>query len=91
MFAGSLGASGRLKIQKGIANGSIPAKYVIGIATQDILDGEDGHVTWNGKVRGVDTTGADCGETWADGDVLYLSATGAGCLTKNKPTPPNLS
>lgn len=89
MFAGAVGASGRIKIQPAIADGSIPAEYITGIATQDILDAADGHVTWFGKVRGIDTTGTPYGETWADGDLLYVSPTTAGYLTKTKPQAPN--
>jgi hypothetical protein len=90
MFAGSLGASGRIKIQKAIADGSLPALYTIGITTEDILDATDGHVTWFGKIRGIDTTGTPYGETWVDGDILYISPTTAGYLTKVKPNTPNL-
>ena len=90
MFAGSVGASGRIKIQKAIANGTIPAKYIIGLTTEDIANGSDGHVTWFGKVRGLNTSGTPYGEVWADGDVLYVSPTTAGYLTKTPPNAPNL-
>lgn len=90
MFAGTLGASGRLKIQKAIADGSIPSEYTIGLTTEDISNGNDGHVTWFGKVRNVDTTGSPFGETWADGDILYVSPTTAGYLTKTAPNAPDL-
>lgn len=90
MFAGSVGASGRIKIQKAIADGSLPAFYTIGMTTEDILNGDDGHVTWFGKIRGLDTTGTPYGETWVDGDVIYISPTVAGGLTKVKPNTPDL-
>jgi len=41
MFAGAVGASGRIKIQKAIADGSIPAIYTIGITTESIANGAD--------------------------------------------------
>lgn len=90
MFAGAVGASGRLKGQYAIANGTIPAQYIMGIATQDIADGADGYVTNFGKVRGIDTSGTPYGEVWADGDVIYVSPTTPGGLTKTAPNAPNL-
>lgn len=92
MFAGSLGASGRLLIQKGIADGSIDPEYTLGIATEDIANGGDGKVTWFGKVRGIDTTGGlSFGglETWSDGDVLYADPDNAGYLTNVEPQAPD--
>mgnify|MGYP003624466252 FL=1 len=61
----------------------------MGTTTEDILNGEDGHVTWFGKVRGIDTTGTPYGEIWADQDILYVSPTIAGYLTNVKPSAPN--
>ena len=90
MFAWSLWASGRITIQKAIADGSIPAMYTIGITTEDILNWADGHVTWFGKIRGLDTTGTPYGETWEDWDIIYVSPTTAGHLTKVKPNAPDL-
>lgn len=88
-FAGSVGASGRILVAPVIADGSFPSSYSLGIATQDILNGEDGHVTWFGKVRQIDTTGTPYGEAWADGDLLYVSPATAGNLTNVKPQAPN--
>lgn len=39
-----------------------------------------------GVIENINTTGSLQGETWADGDVLYLSPTTAGAITKVKPT-----
>lgn len=38
-----------------------------------------------GQLEDINTTGSLQGETWADGDVLYLSPTTAGAITKVKP------
>lgn len=91
MFAGTLGASGRLLIQKAIADGSLKASYTMGLVTHTIANGDEGKVTWFGKVRGIDTTGSPYGEVWADGDILYISPTTAGYLTKVKPEAPDLT
>lgn len=90
MFAGTLGASGRIKIRKAIADGTYPSDYTVGITTETITNDNDGHVTWFGKVRGVDTTGAPFGETWNEGDILYVSPTTAGYLTNVAPNAPDL-
>lgn len=89
MFAGTVGNSGRILIQEGIADGSLNPEYTMGLTTEDIVDGADGKVTWFGKVRGIDTTGTPVGETWNDGDILYASPTTAGALTKVEPNAPD--
>lgn len=88
---GTLGASGRILGKYMIADGSIEAKYTLGVCTADILNGADGYVTEFGLVRGINTTGSLYGETWSDGDVLWVSPTIEGGLTKIKPSAPNLA
>jgi len=89
-FAGTLGNSGKLLIQKAIADGSIPAEYIMGVTTEDILNGEDGFVTEFGILRDIDTTGQNYGETWSDGDLIYLSPTIPGGFTNVEPEVPNV-
>lgn len=87
--AGTVGSSGRISAEYMIADGTYPAKFALGIATEDIADGTDGFVTEFGVVRGIDTTGTPYGETWNDGDVLWVSSTIAGGLTNVEPLAPN--
>tara|TARA_S200002703_G_scaffold24300_2_gene21100 strand:+ start:7416 stop:11396 length:3981 start_codon:yes stop_codon:yes gene_type:complete len=87
--AGSFGASGRILGEYMIADGTYPFAKTLGIATEDILNGEDGLVTEFGVVRGIDTTGSLYGESWSDGDVLYVSPTIPGGLTSVEPSAPN--
>ena len=89
-FSGTLGNSGRILVSPAIADGTIPSSYILGVATEDILSGTDGHITWFGKVRGIDTSGTPYGQVWADGDIIYVSETTAGWLTNVKPQAPNL-
>ena len=89
-FVGSLGNSGRLLIALARADTTSEAKYIMGVATEEIANGADGFVTAFGKIRGIDTDGSVCSETWDDGDILYLSATTAGCLTVTPPAEPSL-
>jgi hypothetical protein len=70
--SGTVGASGRITVAPFLADGSIGAHLMLGIATVDIPAGEDGKVTDFGKVRGIDTS------TWEEGHILYPSATVAG-------------
>ena len=88
-FAGTVGASGRILIDKMIADGTYLAGYAIGLTTESIDNGENGKVTWFGKVRGIDTSGTPYGETWNDGDLIYISPTTAGDLTNVRPTAPD--
>lgn len=64
---------------------------VLGLATQDILSNADGKITTFGYVRNIDTTGTPFGETWVDGDTLWVSKTTAGYLTKTEPAVPHHS
>lgn len=74
-----------------IADGTLPPLTIIGVATQEILNGAQGRITNWGRVRDLDTTGTPVGEVWAAGDILYSSTTIAGALTNVKPTAPNVS
>lgn len=89
MFAGTVGASGKLLGQLAIADGSIPPEYTIGITTESITDGADGKATTYGRVKGIQTDGINYGETWSDGDLIYISPTTAGALTNVKPNAPD--
>ena len=89
-YAGALGASPIMKGKLYLADGNEPDAFFLGIATHDILNGNIGHVTVFGRVRGIDTTGASVGETWSAGDILWASSTVPGALTNVKPTAPNL-
>ena len=81
---GTVGASGRITVDKFIANGSIDAKYLLGITAHDLTDGEDGYVISFGKIRQVNT------DTFAAGAILYPSPTVAGVWTDVEPIAPNL-
>lgn len=85
MSTGTLGNSGRITVAlANVAQGE--AMHLVGITTTDIPAGAQGVVTVFGKVRAINTTGAAYGETWADGDILYVKPNNAGALTKVVPT-----
>ena len=81
---GTVGASGRITVAKFIANGSIDAKYLLGITAHDLTDGENGYVISFGKIRQVNT------DTFAAGSILYPSPTTAGVWTDVEPVAPNI-
>ena len=83
MFAGTVGNSGRLLGRKAIADGTFPAKYIIGVAAQSIADGEDGFVTTFGKIRQIDTS------MFSGGDILYAHPSVPGALSNVAPIAPN--
>jgi hypothetical protein len=87
---GTLGNSGRILGNYMIADGSIPYYFTLGVTTQNIDNGDDGYITNFGVVKGINTTGSLYGETWSDGDILYVSPTILGGLTNVEPIEPNL-
>jgi len=84
------GAQGqRMKVDLAQATNDVLSSETIGLVTETIANNAEGFVTTSGIVRGINTTGSLQSETWADGDILYLSPTVAGQITKVKPTAPN--
>jgi hypothetical protein len=90
MFTGTVGSSGKLTFGLAVADGSVLADYMMGVATQDIADNAFGYVTSFGLVRGFNTTGAPYGEVWADGDLLYFDPVTPGTWTNVQPQAPNI-
>ena len=85
-----IGATGqRLSVDLAQANSEINSATTIGLVTENIANNQEGFITFSGEVNSINTTGSLQGETWVDGDVLYLSPTVAGQLTKVAPTAPN--
>lgn len=83
MVTGAVGLSGRVTAAP--ANGVTIPEKIIGLATEDFLANDFGFVTNFGTVRGIQTNGANYGETWTEGDVIYASNVSGG-LTKVRPT-----
>lgn len=84
MAVGTTGNSGKVLIN--YHNGlQANAKFIIGLTTSDIANNQSGLITVCGKVRNIDTTGTPYGETWLDGDVIYIKPNSNGLLTKVHP------
>jgi len=58
---------------------------VVGVATEDISNNDNGYVTSIGLVRDVNTS------SFSPGDALYLSNVTPGALTDTYPTPPEVA
>lgn len=81
----------RIRIAPAIADGTYDPALVLGVTTEDIAHGSEGFVTVRGAIRHLNTSGGPVGETWVDGDIVYISATTAGALTKVSPQAPDIS
>lgn len=84
MFAGAVGASGRIKVAPMVANGAHPGYVFFGVTDQSIAGGGDGYVTTFGKIRGINTS------AYVDGDILWCNPSTPGGFTKVEPQAPNL-
>ena len=82
-FAGTLGDSGRILAAPFIGNGTQPSQYFMGVATENIPNGEDGYVTHFGLIKKLNTS------AFAAGTILYVSTTTAGGFTATPPLGPN--
>jgi hypothetical protein len=77
---------GRLSVELARANNDANSADTIGLVCETIATNQEGFIITVGQLLDINTTGSLQGETWADGDVLYLSPTTAGQITKVKPT-----
>jgi nitrogen fixation protein len=77
---------GRLSVALARADSDTNSADTIGLVCETIATNQEGFIITVGQLLDVNTTGSLQGETWADGDVLYLSPTTAGAITKVKPT-----
>ena len=84
MFAGTLGASGRLKVAPMIADGSVPGYVFFGVTMQAIPGASDGYVSVFGKIKGVNTL------LYEEGDILWCDPATPGGFVKVEPQAPNL-
>lgn len=86
------GAQGqRLAVVLAQADNEPNSTTTIGIVTENINVNQEGFITSFGKVRGINTTGTLQGETWVDGDMIYLSPNTPGFITNIKPQAPQHS
>jgi hypothetical protein len=70
------------------ANSEANSTDILGLVAEDIAQNQEGFVVSSGEIHNIDTTGSN-GETWNEGDVLFLSPSTAGALTNVQPQAPN--
>lgn len=84
MYAGTLGASGRVKIAPMVANGTYPGYVFLGVTAEIIPNGTDGNVISYGKLKGVNTN------AYTEGAILWCDPSNPGGFTETEPEAPNL-
>ena len=84
MFAGTLGASGKLKVAPMVADGTYPGYVFFGVTAEQIEGASDGLVAVFGEVRGFNTSG------FTESAILWCDPTNPGGFTETEPQAPNL-
>lgn len=79
----------RLAVDYALADSNGNSTDTIGIVFENINNNQSGKLITVGEIIDINTTGTLQGQTWADGDVLYLDSTTPGNLTNIQPTAPN--
>lgn len=83
------GATGqRLSVRLAKADNDTNSAGTLGIVCENIAVNQEGYIVSDGPLTGINTTGSLQGETWNDGDLLYLSPTTFGAITNVKPSAP---
>jgi hypothetical protein len=85
-FAGTIGSSGRLLISRANQTLISSSIYVMGVAANTMNTGDDGFVIAFGKIRGIQTDGANYTQSWSDGDILYPHPTIPGGFSNIQPS-----
>jgi hypothetical protein len=78
-FAGTLGMSGIILGAKYVNDGSQPSDRLMGVAKENIPNGDEGKVVFFGEVRGINTN------AYSAGTILYSSNVTAGALINTIP------
>lgn len=79
----------RLAVNYALADSNGNSIDTIGIVFENINNNQTGKLIVLGQLEGLNTTGSLQGETWADGDVLYLSPSVLGGITNIQTEAPN--
>lgn len=74
----------RIRIAKAVSDGSVDAKYFLGVASENIANGAEGYVTLVGPLKGLNTS------AFSLGDILYIDPNNAGQLTSATPIVPDI-
>lgn len=81
----AVGASGdKIEIEPAVGDGTVDARYILGVTAEDIADTAEGYVVLVGEVRNLDT------DAYAVGTVLYLDPNTPGGFVTTEPSAPDL-
>lgn len=81
----SVGSVGdRIKIDLADNDGTLDAKYIVGITSEEILNGAEGYVQMLGEVKNLNTNSLNVG------DILYLDPNSPGGYTTTVPAAPSI-
>ena len=89
MAVGTDGNSGHILVDEMVADGSVDAKYFLGVLAENINNGNTGKAIHFGQIDQFDTRGQN-GETWQDGQILWCDPANPGDFTITEPDGPNL-
>jgi len=79
----------RLAVDYALADSDANSADTIGVVYENINNNQTGKIVVIGELTGLNTTGNLQGETWTDGDLLFLSPFVDGGITNIRPTAPN--
>ena len=79
----------RLAVDYALADSDANSADTIGVVYENINNNQSGRIVVIGIITGINTTGSIQGESWNDGDLLFLSPSTPGGMTTTRPTAPN--
>jgi len=74
----------RIRVALAVADGSVSARYMLGVASENINDGTEGYVNLLGNIGGLNTS------IYTIGDVLWIDPANPGGFTTVEPVAPNI-
>jgi len=89
MAVGTDGNSGHILIDEMIADGTVEAKFFLGVLETSVDNGEFARVISFGQLSQFDTRGQN-GEDWNDSDILWCDPANPGDFTIVEPDGPNV-
>jgi hypothetical protein len=79
----------RLAVDYALADSDANSADTIGVVYENINNNQTGRIVVIGEITGLNTTGSLQGESWNDGDLLFLSPSTPGGMTTTRPTAPD--
>jgi microcystin-dependent protein len=74
----------RIRVAKAVADGSVSARYMLGVTAESIANGAEGYISLLGEIKNLDTS------AYTIGTVLFIDPDVPGDLTDEEPVSPAL-